>query len=42
MAGSKWNDLCASVKKFTDYLGNKDLIGAIVFNSDSKMLSKLP
>lgn len=41
MAGQKWRSVCQSVDKFTDFLGERDLIAAMVFNHEAKLLSKL-
>jgi Mg-chelatase subunit ChlD len=38
MAGNKWTRVCESVEKFVSYLGNEDLVGAIVFNDTVKLL----
>ena len=41
MQGQKWRSVCQSVDKFADFLGEGDLMAAMVFNHESKMLSKL-
>ncbi len=32
MRGSKWNEVCSSVEKVHSFLGNNDIIAAMVFN----------
>lgn len=41
MEGAKWNSVCSSVDSFIDYLGEDDLVSAMVFNDEVKMLSKI-
>lgn len=41
MAGQKWRSVCSSVDKFIDYLGENDLVSALVFNDETKVLSKM-
>jgi hypothetical protein len=41
MAGQKWRSVCSSVDKFVDFLGENDLVSALVFNHETKMLSKM-
>ena len=41
MSGSKWNSVCQSVDKFVEYLGDRDLIAAMVFNNQVKLLSSI-
>ena len=41
MAGQKWKSVCQSVENFIDFLGEDDLVSALVFNDETKMLSKM-
>lgn len=41
MSGSKWNSVCQSVSRFTNFLGETDLIAAMVFNSEVKLLATM-
>lgn len=38
MSGDKWRQVCESVGKIIDYLGDEDLIGCVVFNENAKVL----
>lgn len=39
MSGTRWKRVCESVRKFTDYLGDGDLVGGIIFNDKVKIIS---
>lgn len=41
MAGTKWNNVCDSVDRFVSYLGENDLVAAMVFNHEVKLLAKM-
>lgn len=41
MSGQKWTSVCESVDSFIDYLGEDDLVSALVFNNETKQLSKM-
>ena len=41
MAGQKWKSVCRSVDRFADFLGEGDLLAAMLFNHQSKLLSKM-
>lgn len=41
MSGPKWRRVCQSVDQFADFLGSGDLLAAMVFNHETKMLSKM-
>ena len=41
MYGQKWRRVCQSVDQFADFLGSGDLLAAMVFNHETKMLSKM-
>lgn len=41
MRGSKWNEVCSSVEKVHGFLGNNDIIVAMVFNEQAKLLCKV-
>ena len=38
MSGNKWRSVCHSVSRFANFLGGNDLIAAMVFNHESKLL----
>lgn len=41
MAGNKWRNVCQAVQRFTNFLGENDLIAAMVFNHEAKLLSTM-
>lgn len=41
MSGQKWSSLCQAVDRFADFLGEQDLLAALVFNHQTKLLSKM-
>jgi len=41
MSGPKWKSVCQSVQRFTNFLGENDLISAMVFNGEAKLLSTM-
>lgn len=41
MAGQKWGSVCQSVSRFAGFLGENDLISAMVFNHEAKLLSTM-
>ncbi len=41
MEGQKWSNVCNSVDSFIEHLGEDDLISAMVFNDEVKMLGKI-
>ncbi len=41
MSGIKWNSVCQSVARFTNFLGEGDIIAAMVFNHEAKLLVKM-
>lgn len=41
MSGQKWKSVCESVDGFIDFLGEDDLVSALVFNDETKQLSKM-
>ena len=41
MDGKKWTSVCSSVTNFMAKLGNSDLVSALVFNDEVKILTKI-
>ena len=41
MDGKKWTSVCSSVTNFMAKLGNSDLVSALVFNDEVKLLTKI-
>jgi hypothetical protein len=41
MSGSKWSSVCQSVARFNNFLGENDIIAAMVFNHEAKLLSTM-
>jgi hypothetical protein len=41
MSGQKWRSVCQSVQRFANFLGENDLISAMVFNGEAKLLASL-
>jgi hypothetical protein len=41
MSGQKWRSVCQSVQRFAEFLGENDLISAMVFNEEAKLLSSM-
>lgn len=41
MAGNKWRSVCQAVARFTNFLGENDLIAAMVFNHEAKLLASM-
>lgn len=41
MSGNKWYSVCQAVARFTDFLGANDLISAMVFNHEAKLLASM-
>ena len=39
MSGSRWKRVCESVRKFTNSLGEGDLVGGIIFNDKVKIIT---
>jgi hypothetical protein len=41
MSGQKWAGVCQSVARFTNFLGENDIIAAMVFNHEAKLLANM-
>lgn len=41
MSGQKWSSVCQSVSRFTNFLGDNDIIAAMVFNHEAKLLANM-
>ena len=41
MAGQKWTSVCQSVDNFSRQLSENDLIAAMLFNHEVKLLAKM-
>ena len=41
MIGNKWENVCQAVARFTSFLGQNDLIAAMVFNHEAKLLASM-
>lgn len=41
MSGNKWRSVCQSVARFANFLGENDLIAAMVFNHEAKLLASM-
>ena len=41
MSGQKWSSVVQSVSRFTNFLGDNDIIAAMVFNHEAKLLANM-